>query len=164
MITLCAALYRDAGEADGRVALMGPAEARLAGDGALPRTLCEWMCRYRNAAGWVAAAARPDLPAPVARSGVQHTWDSYRSALDGLLRAPEWEAALHRLTASGVPITLAEGRRDPVPVPGRAAALAAAAPTVQHPTRQDATHLMPLSEGGWCATLIAGHLTAALPR
>lgn len=155
VVTLCAALYRDAAEADRRIAMMGPAEAVLAGDGPLPRKLCEWMCRYRTAAGWVAVAARPDLPVPVARAAVKHTWDSYRGAVDGLLRTPEWEPALHRLAAAGVPIILAEGRRDPVPVPGRAAEFAATTPSVRHLTHPDAAHLLPLSEGEWCATLIA---------
>ncbi len=158
VITLCAALYRDAAEADQRVAAMGRAEALLAGDGPLPQTLCGWMCRHRRVAGWVAVAARPDLPVPVARSGVKHTWDSYRGALNHLLRSPDWEPALRRLAAHGVPIILAEGGRDPVPVPGRAAAFAAAAPTVRHLTHPYATHLMPLSESDWCATLIATHL------
>lgn len=163
VITLCAALYRGGREADKRIALMGRAEALLAGDGPLSHALCNWMCRYRTAAAWLAVAARPDLPVPVARSGVQHTWDSYRGALNGLLRAPEWEDALHRLTASGVPITLAEGRRDPVPVPGRAAAFAACAPTVRLLTHPRAAHLMPLSHGAWCAAVISAQLTAAAP-
>lgn len=161
VVTLCAALYRDAAEADGRIALMGPAEAVLAGDGRLPQKLCEWMCRYRTTAGWVAVAVRPDLPVPVARAAVKHTWDSYRGALDGLLRMPEWEPALHRLAAAGVPIILAEGRRDLVPVPGRAAEFAAASPSVRHLTHPDAAHLLPLSEGEWCATLIAEHFDGA---
>jgi len=163
VVTFCASLYRDAAEADGRVALMGPAEAMLAGDGPLPAKLCGWMCRYRTAASWVAVAARPDLPVPVSRAGVMHTWDSYRGALNGLLRTPEWEPALVQLQTADVPITMAEGRRDPVPVPGRAAGFAAAAPSVRHLTHPDAAHLMPLSEGHWCATLIAEHLDDATP-
>lgn len=50
---------------------------------------------------------------------------------------------------------MAEGRRDPVPVPGRAAEFAATTPSVRHLTHPDAAHLLPLSEGEWCATLIA---------
>ncbi|MHA6781785.1 alpha/beta fold hydrolase [Pseudonocardia saturnea] len=158
VVTLCAALYRDAAEADAQVTLMGPAEAVLVGDGPLPERFCRLVCRYRTVAGWVAVATRPDLPVPVALAGVQHTWDSYRGSLNGLLRTPEWEPALHRLGAAGVPVTLAEGARDPVPVPGRAAELAAAAPTVRHLIHPTATHLMPLTEGGWCAGLITEHL------
>ncbi|MCY7342544.1 MAG: alpha/beta hydrolase [Pseudonocardia sp.] len=163
VITLCATLYRDAAEADRRVALIGPAEALLAGDGLLPQTLCGWMCRHRGTAGWVAVATRPDLPVPVALSEVKHTWDSYQGALNGLVRTPEWEPALSRLAASGVPIILAEGNRDPVPVPGRAAAIAAAQPTVLHLTLPNATHLMPLTDGDWCPTLITAHLDDASP-
>ena len=106
---------------------MGPFEAALTGDGPLPDRLCAWVCRHRTIAGWVAVAIRPDLPVPVARAGVKHTWDSYRGALVGLLRAPDWEPALDRLAAAGVAVVLVEGGADPVPVPGRAAALAEAA-------------------------------------
>lgn len=119
VITLCAALYRDDAEADARIALMGPFEAALTGDGPLPNRLCAWVCRHRSIAGWVAVVIRPDLPVAVARSGVKHTWDSYRGALDGLLRAPDWEPALDRIAAADIPVVLVEGGADPVPVPGR---------------------------------------------
>ena len=117
VITLCAALYRDDAEADARIALMGPFEAALTGDGPLPNRLCAWVCRHRSIAGWVAVVIRPDLPVAVARSGVKHTWDSYRGALDGLLRAPDWEPALDRIAAADIPVVLVEGGADPVPVP-----------------------------------------------
>jgi hypothetical protein len=153
VVTLCAALYRGRAEADARVALMGPAEAVLAGDGPLQEKLCEWMCRYRYAAGWLAVAARPDLPVPVARAAAQHTWGSYSGALEDLIRSPDWQGAIERLADAGVPITLAEGRRDAVPVPGRE--FAAALPAVRHVMHPRAAHVMPLSEGHWCARLIA---------
>ena len=131
VITLCAALYRDDAEADARIAL------------------------------WVAIAIRPDLPVTVARSGVKHTWDSYRGALDGLLRAPDWEPALDRLAAADIPVILVEGGVDPVPVPGRAAALAETAGSVRHLVLENATHLLPLSEGDWCAALLVKQAFAA---
>jgi hypothetical protein len=46
---------------------------------------------------------------------------------------------------------------------GRAAGFAAAAPTVRHLTHPDAAQLTPLSEGHWCATLIAELLDNATP-
>jgi len=55
---------------------------------------------------------------PDARSGVKHTWDSYCGALNGLLRPPNGSPRCTDSPRPGVPITLAEGRRDPVPVPG----------------------------------------------
>lgn len=160
VITLCGALYRDEAEADARIARMGPFEAALTGEGPLPYRLCAWVCRHRSIAAWVAVALRPDLPIVVARSAVLHTWDSYRGALISLLRAPDWEPALHRLAAAEIPVVLVEGGADPVPVPGRAAALAVAAVSVRHVTLENATHLLPLSEGHWCAALLVEHLGA----
>lgn len=107
---------------------------------------------------------RPGLPVAVARSGVKHTWDSYRGALDGLLRSPDGEPALDRLSAAGVPVVLAEGGVDPVPVSGRAAALAEADANVRYARRTHATHLLPLTDGEWCAALIAEHLIAEPSR
>jgi len=165
VVTLCAALYRDAVEADARIALMGPFEAVLTGDGPLPDRVCAWVCRHRAIAGWVAVAIRPDLPVAVARSGVQHTWDSYRGALVGLLRAPDWEPALDGLAAVGVPVVLVEGGADSVPVPGRAAAFAEANASVRHLVRENARHLLPLTEGDWCATLLVEQFDGVpLPR
>ncbi len=57
-----------------------------------------------------------------------------------------------------MPVTLAEGARDVVPVPERAAEIADANPTVRYMTHPQAAHLMPLSEGEWCARLIAEHV------
>jgi pimeloyl-ACP methyl ester carboxylesterase len=163
VVTLCAALYRDTAEADARIALIGPFEAALTGDGPLPSRLCAWVCRHRTIAGWVAVVIRPDLPVAVARAGVNHTWDSYLGALDGLLRAPDWEPALDRLATAGVPVVLVEGGNDPVPVPGRAAALDEVTGSVRHLVRENATHLLPLTEGDWCAAFIVEQIDGTQP-
>ena len=58
--------------------------------------------------------------------------------------------ALRRLDTAGVPVVLAAGRRDRVPVPGLADQLAARHPrvrVVQHPA---AGHDLPLSDPDWC--------------
>lgn len=47
-----------------------------------------------------------------------------------------------------------------MPVPGRAAGFADALPTVRHPVHPHAAHVMPLSDGDWCARLVAEHLAA----
>jgi len=164
VVTLCAALYRNAVEADSRIALMGPFEAALSGDGRLAEVTCAWMCRHRLTAGWTVVAMRPDLPVAVALSAVGHTWDSYRGALAGLLYAPNWACALDRLAAAVVPVVLVEGGADPVPVPGRAAVLAGSTASVRHLTRNHATHMLPLTEGEWCATLITEYLDGTRPR
>lgn len=89
MVTLCAALYGDAAEAEARIAHVSPFEAALSSNGHLAEAACAWMCRHRMLAGWVAVVMRPDLPVPVARSAVKHTWDTYRGAMEGLLHAPD---------------------------------------------------------------------------
>lgn len=154
VVTFGAPLYRTRTEADVHVAGMGRAQALLAGDGPLPRAVCAWMCRHRTAASWVAAASRPDLPVPVARSGVQHTWDSYTGSLNGLIRDAGWAAALDGLGRAQVPVVLANGANDPVPVPGRAAELASTWPTITHLTHHHAGHGLPLTHPDWCRRLV----------
>ncbi|MDQ2706454.1 MAG: alpha/beta hydrolase, partial [Actinomycetota bacterium] len=157
VVGICPPLYRDVAEADAGLARMGRMEAVLAGDGLLPRAMCAWMCAHRNAASWVAVAARPDLPVPLARAAVRHTWDTYRGSLVDVVRSRAWEPALDHLGSAGVPVTLLEGARDPVPVPGRAAALG-----VEHWVHPDATHYLPIIDAPWCVARIAphGHRTA----
>lgn len=155
VVTFGAPLYRDRGEADEHVAGMGRMEALLAGDGLLPRAACAWMCRHRTAASWIAVAGRPDLPVPVARSGVKHTWSTYSGSLNGLIRDTGWYAALDVLGRKGIPVTLAAGAADPVPVPGRAVKLAGTWHSVRHLIHPHADHGLPLTDPGWCRRLMA---------
>jgi len=161
VITFCAALYRTQAEADEGARRMGLFEAVLAGDGPLPRTMCAGMCRFRTTASWVAMAIRPDVPVTLARTGVQHTWDSYRGSLLSLIHSADWEPALGRLAEAGVAVTLAEGSRDPVPVSGRAATLAAGLPGVAWAQNLGAGHQLPITHGDWCAALIAAAVEAS---
>ncbi len=135
-------------------------EALLAGDGPLPRAACAWMCRHRTAASWISVAYRPDLPVPVARAGVKHTWSTYSSSINALIRDTGWYHALDVLARAHIPVTVAAGVADPVPVPGRAAALAATWTDVRHVTHPDGDHGLPLSDPGWCRQLIAGAAAA----
>jgi len=151
VVTFCAALYRNRGEADAGIRRMGLLESFLAGDGPLPRAACAWMCRFRTTASWLSVALRPELPIVVARSAVKHTWDSYNGSLNSLIYSKAWEPALRRLAAAGVPVTLAEAAHDPVPVPGRARKLAAALPGLNRPLHPAADHMLPLADGAWCA-------------
>ncbi|MBW0090054.1 alpha/beta fold hydrolase [Pseudonocardia sp. KRD-184] len=155
VVGICPPLYRDAAEADEGLRRMGRMEAFLAGDGPLPRAMCAWMCAHRTTASWLAVAARPDLPVPIARAAVKHTWDTYRGSLVDIIRNPAWEPALQHLGATGVPISLLEGAHDPVPVPGRAAELLAAVPVGTHRVRPHAGHYLPMTGAAWCATQIA---------
>ena len=154
VLTLGAPLYRSHAEADEHIAGMGRMEALFAAD-ALPHALCAWMCRHRTAASWIAVALRPDLPVPVARSGVKHTWDSYSRSLDGLIRDSGWSAAVDVLDRADITVTLADGAADPVPVPGRAAELARTRPSINHVTHPSADHALPLTHPHWCHQLLA---------
>lgn len=155
VVTLGAPLYCDRAEADAHIAQVGFMEALLSADGPLPRAACAWMCRHRKVASWLAVALRPDLPIPVARSGVQHTWNAYSGSFDGLIRDTSWLADLEVLAQARVPVTLAVGAGDPVPVPGRAEQLAQGRPTVVHVVHPHANHTLPLADPPWCRRLVA---------
>ncbi|MDT0276085.1 alpha/beta fold hydrolase [Blastococcus goldschmidtiae] len=157
VLTFGAPLYRNRAEADAHIGAIGPMEALLAGDGPLPRAACAWMCRHRSTAAWLAVAYRPDLPVPVARSGVKHTWDTYSGAMEGLIRDDGWLPALDALDR--IPLTLAAGACDPVPVAGRAAELARARPALRSVVHPQADHELPLTHPGWCRQLISEALT-----
>lgn len=155
-------LYLGRAEAEQRVGAMGRAGALLAGDGPLPRALCAWMCRHRSAASWLAVGLRPDLPVPVARAGVKHTWATYTGALDGLICNDAWTSALEVLDRHDIPVVLIDGARDPVPVPGRADLLAARWPRLRHEIHPQGDHMLPLNDPTWCRQLIGRVLAETL--
>ena len=156
VVALGAPLYLNRVEADEHVAAMGRMEALLAGDGMRSRLLCAWMCRHRTLASWIAVAYRPDLPVPVARSGVKHTWATYTGSMDGLIRDDGWREALDRLARACIPVHLAAGARDPVPVAGRAEELAGSHPNITVAVHPYADHGLPMTDPEWCRRLIAG--------
>lgn len=162
VVTFGAPLYQDRAEADKRVARMGRMEALLAGDGPLPRVACAWMCRHRKVASWIAAGYRPDIPVPVARSGVKHTWLTYTGSFNGLIRDAGWQTALQALSAADIPVTLVAGAADGVPVSGRAGQLARSYPNVRVLTHPSAGHGLPLTDPVWCRQLVAETVKAAI--
>ncbi|MDK3256639.1 alpha/beta fold hydrolase [Blastococcus capsensis] len=163
VVTFAAPLYRSRAEADAHVAGLGRLESLLAGDGRLPRAACAWMCRHRTAASWMAVAYRPDLPIPVARSGVEHTWSSYSASMNGLIRDAGWVDALEHLRRAQIPVTLALGACDPALVPGRATELARTRPSVTSVVHPMADHGLPLSHPEWCQRLVAAALLDTHP-
>ena len=155
VVTFGAPLYLNRTEADEHISGMGPMQALLAGDGPLPRMVCSWMCHHRTVASWIAVAYSPDLPVPVARSGVQHTWETYSGSLSGLIHDAGWAAAVDVLGRAGIPVTLAAGSADPVPVAGRAAELAHTWPRLSQLLRPHSDHALPLTDPAWCRGVIA---------
>lgn len=156
VVAFDAPLYRTRAEADERVAGMGWFEALMASGPVAERT-CAWVCENRDAAARLSVALNPDLPAPIARAGVRHTWEAYTRSFDALVAGQTWEGALAHLDERGIPVLLVDGDRDPVPVPGRAVELAERYSRVSArglPGRHD----LPLADSAACAGVIEGML------
>jgi pimeloyl-ACP methyl ester carboxylesterase len=159
VVAFDAPLFRTRAEADERVRHMGWFEALLS-TGPLAHVLCEWMCRHRFAASVLAVALNPTMPAAIARDGVKHTWFAYIQSFEALVAADTWTGAVATLSGQGVPVLLVDGETDPVPVPGRARALAAEFTGVTARTRRG-NHDVPLASPGWCSDLLYRQVTAA---
>ena len=149
VIAFDAPLYTSREEALGRVHGMGWFEALLA-NGPVAERVCEWMCHHHDIATRLSVLINPTLPSAIAREGMLHTWPSYIGAFDSIVTSPDWAAALRTLESRGTPVFLINGADDPVPVPGRAAALAPAGGNIRsstHPGRHD----LPLAHPTWSA-------------
>ncbi len=83
-------------------------------DTKLAHRACEWVCEHRELAAVVATLIRPDLPAPVARDGVQHTWASYSGSLHHVLLAALGRGELATVSA---PAHLVGAGRDQIAPP-----------------------------------------------
>ena len=159
VVAFDAPLFRTRAEADERVRHMGWFEALLS-TGPLAHAVCEWMCRHRAAAAVLAVALNPTMPAAIARVGVNHTWSSYIQSFEALVAASTWTGAVATLSGRGVPLLLVDGETDPVPVPGRARALAAEFAGVTASTHRGG-HGLPLASPGWCSDLLYRQIAAA---
>jgi len=159
VVAFDAPLYRTRAEADERVRHLGWFEALLS-TGPLAQAVCAWMCRHRSAASVLAVALNPTMPAAIARDGVKHTWFSYIQSFEALVAADTWTGAVASLSGRGVPLLLVDGAVDPVPVPGRALALAAEFGSVTASTHRGG-HGLPLASPGWCSDLLYRQIAAA---
>jgi hypothetical protein len=81
-------------------------------------------------------------------------------SFEALVAADTWTGAVATLSGQGVPVLLVDGETDPVPVPGRARALAAEFTGVTARTRRG-NHDVPLASPGWCSDLLYRQVTAA---
>ena len=155
VVLFCAPLYVDRDEAIRHVQAMGLLERLFAFESPLAARTCALMCKYRHLAQWMAVAISPQWPVPLARQGVLHTWPAYLGAMNGIIQGPGWLEALAALDARHVPIVLADGARDPVPVAGRARTLANRFPSVTMRLHESAGHDLPVAYPQWCADLLA---------
>ena len=155
-------LYRDATEAlTATLAALTWTERTFCTDTRYARHLCRAMCMRRpRLARWVATTYRPELPPPLARDGVRHSWELYSQSYAQVVEAvarPGW------LTEAGVAVRLLTGGRDPLPDLGLLEELAAAHPQVGLEVVAGADHLLPLSHPGRCLAAVEALATALGP-
>jgi pimeloyl-ACP methyl ester carboxylesterase len=146
-------LYRSAAEARAAtLAALSRTERMLATDTRLARHLCRGMCMRRpRLARWVAVTYRPELPLPVARDGVRHSWESYSQSFAELVEAvarPRW------VEEATVPVRVLTGGLDRLPDLAVLGALAGARPDVRVEVIAGADHLLPLSHPERCLAAI----------
>jgi hypothetical protein len=79
--------------------------------------------------------------------------------MEHVVLSSSWPGALATLVDAGIPVELAVGARDRVPVAGRADALAAQHASVSSRTHPSAGHDLPLTDPVWCRRLLRGELT-----
>ncbi len=154
VVAFCTPLYENLIEADERIKSMGWLERLFALEGPLAAAACAWMCRHRSLAQLLSVGLEPQWPVTIARYGVRHTWSSYLGAMNGVIRHGGWEAQLAALEDAGVPVVLADGARDAVPVPRRSAALASEHDNVRAVMHPAADHELPITHPGWCVELV----------
>lgn len=150
VVAFSAPLYDDREEAERHIARLGPLERAFGLNTGLAERTCALMCRYRGTARWLWTAMSPQWPVRLARHGVLHTWPAYLGGMEGLIIRGEWETAIRELDERGVPILLADGAEDPIPVAGRAEQLGhshACVDAVRHPS---AAHDLPAAYPDWC--------------
>lgn len=94
--------------------------------------------------------------ATVTRMAVRHSWASYTGAKNGVIRHGGSATPLAALETARVPVLLADGAHDPVPVPGRAAEVAARYRKRQVATHLTAGHQLPITHPSWCVNLLGG--------
>ncbi|MGI8576213.1 MAG: alpha/beta fold hydrolase [Egibacteraceae bacterium] len=154
-----APLYESRQEGYAHVEGLGLLERLFAMDTPLSRRACAWSCAHRRLSSLVSVAISPAHPVAIARGGVQHTWAAYRGAMDEVVLTSPWTQALATLDAARIPVALALGSADPVPVKGRARALAMDLPSVSARELGGAAHDLPLAHPAWSLDC----LTSAMP-
>lgn len=162
VVAFDAPLYRTRAEADDRVRHLGWFEA-LMSKGTIAQATCAWMCEHREAGALLSTLINPELPTPVARAAIQHSWPAYIGSFTSIVTGDGWMPALENLANREVPVVLVDGASDPVPAPGRALELARRYATVQARTHSGAHHL-PLTAADWCAEVIASVASSTYSR
>ena len=89
-------VFRDAEQARARLGRNSWLARQVVTDSPVASLSCSVMCLLRRPAAVAVARAARQVPADIARDGVQHSWPAYRDALSALLDGnpvPGWIAA-----------------------------------------------------------------------
>lgn len=152
-----APLYTSRQEGLYRIQQLGLMARVFALDGRAAQWACPHSCqRYPAATGWLSAALAPNWPVALARQAPWHTWESYVAGLTDVILSCNWRGPLETLNAAGVPVVIAQGADDPVPVEGRGAELERQYRCVATAVEPGADHQLPLTHAAWAASLLAG--------
>ena len=119
--------------------------------------LCKWMCAHRELARRLAPLLRPDVPAPIARDAVDHTWYSYVQCMERLILAaesPAWVKTAIR------PVDMIAALDDGVPDIALLNVLREANPLVSLTLLADGGHDLPLTRSQRCIEMIERRLAS----
>lgn len=142
---LCIGAPMWAGSGDARLAIgrANPMAKAFALDEDVARWVCTLSCRYRTVSGWIAAAAAPRWPVPIARRASQHTWLAYRQALVEQVLEPDWPTLVGDVDRAGVRLRLIWGDEDTVGDRAYARSIAAGLENVSVDGVAGADHTLP---------------------
>lgn len=143
-------LYPDPEAAERHISELGGLAALFTLDTPWARRTCKWMCDHRGIAGWLAVALHPELPIPVARDSVQHSWASYSETLAEIIVSARAGAWLNALT---IPVLVVAGDEDQVLDHAYLDRLAVRSSLTLE--RWAGAHDLPLSRPADCASRIA---------
>lgn len=148
VVTWAAPLFRNEAEGRARLKKMGMLERLFAQDSSFAKKSCELMCAHRPTARALAVALSPDLPVPVSKRAVLHTWPAYRGAVEVLFS--DWQRALRVLAEHDVPVTLIAGTNDDSQVPGLNEQLAQDHSNLRAVQIENAAHILAITHGKGC--------------
>jgi pimeloyl-ACP methyl ester carboxylesterase len=154
VIAIAPPIYETRADARRHVRAMSTLTRALAFDPPA-QLLCTWMCAHRELARRWAPLMRPDVPAPIARDSVDHSWYSYVQSMERLIlsaESPAWVKAANR------PVDLIAALDDAVPDFALLNALREANPLVSLTLLPDGGHDLPLTHSQRCIELIQRRL------
>ena len=158
VVAFCPPIYRDVQHATARIGGISKMVEMFALETPTAKATCQWMCEHRAVAGKLATLLRPDLPAPIARDGVQHTWASYSGTLKRVVLRGD---AATWIPTIGARVALIAGDRDPVTDLGLLGELAEANPRVTLEV-WPGDHDLPLRDPDRCVEALKAQMGAAI--